>query len=247
MSSSYFYKKDLLYASYEEFIKNTEYKFDKQIFNNPKICNTLLTLFDKGNEFLKFGDDEKAYIYLVRFFEGVIELRRSKLYKEDKKYVDDFISVESLTKTMTTLEHLKQEIKIRYGERDKERMEEKKILDQVKVEPTANSESKCDVKTSVTAKEFIEFINKANQKVLVIDLRSKNEFNISHLNLNLVLNDEKKKENSITYANIPNDLIENVVWKMSESLKKHDEDISKIFESRQLYDYLILVDNDSGK
>jgi hypothetical protein len=252
MSSS-FYKKDLIYPNFEAFNKAAEESFDFSKFNfgNPKICNSLLNLFDKGNDFLKLDDDEKAYICLMRFVEGVLKLRQSKFYKEDKSYVDGFIPSDKVKSAMTKLESLKSDIKARYVEREKKMLDEKKALeDKAKKDSNVNTinEASMIMKTSLNSKELIEFLNKPLQKILIVDLRSSNEFNSSHLNLSLVLNDVRKKESfNVDYINIPSELVETVAWKMSESLKKHDVEISKIFESRQSYDYLILFDTNSGK
>jgi hypothetical protein len=254
MSSS-FYKKDLIYPNFDAFIKEAEESFDfsKLNFGNPKICNSLLNLFDKGNDFLKLDDDEKAFIYLFRFVQGVLKLRQSKFYKEDKSYVDGFIPSDKVKNAMTKLENLKLDIKARYVEREKKLLDEMKALeDKAKKDSNVNTingnEASLTMKTSLNSKELIEFLNKPLQKILIVDLRSSNEFNSSHLNLSLALNDARKKESlNIDYINIPSELVETVAWKMSESLKRHDMEVSKIFESRQSYDYLILFDTNSGK
>lgn len=218
------------------------FDFSKLNFNSPKICNSMMNLYDQGNGFLKLDDDEKGYIFLMRFVEGVLKLRQSKFYKEDKNYVESFISSEKLMSTMSRLEGLKIEIKARYIEREQKLQEEKKVLEETNKETIKNI-----IKTSVSCKELLELVNKPSQKILLIDIRSKNEFNSSHMNLNLILNDAKKRESSIDYINLPSESIETVVWKLSESLKKNDENVSKIFESRQSYDHLIIFDYDSGK
>ena len=97
------YKKQLKYTSFDDFMKSTEFDFSKFNFENPAICNTLLKLYDQGHSFLSKGDEETAFQLLFRFFEGNMELRRSKFYLKDKMYIENFISKEKLAKTVETL------------------------------------------------------------------------------------------------------------------------------------------------
>ena len=71
-------KKDLIYTSFEELQQKTTFDFNTLDFNKPSICNSLLKLYDEGNKNLNNGDDEKAFMLWMRFFEGVIKLRKSK-------------------------------------------------------------------------------------------------------------------------------------------------------------------------
>jgi ubiquitin carboxyl-terminal hydrolase 8 len=248
--SSSSYKKDLKYSSFEEFLAQSQFDFSKLSFNNLKICNSLMKLSDEGNTLLRLGDDEMAYILLMRFFESFIKLRNSRLYKEDKKYVDGFISNEKLCLTMSTLEKLKEDIRARYAEK-----EEKKVMaklaeveikkNEIDVKRSSDTTSvKPSIQTSINCKQLLEFANKPGEKLLIIDVRPQNEYNTSHMNLNLALSEEKKRQ--LDCINVPGDLIEIVVWKLSEALKKYDERVSKIFEARHSYDNIIIFDKDSA-
>lgn len=89
-------------------------------------------------------------------------------------------------------------------------------------------------------------LNKSTTQTLIIDIRPQNDFIFSHLNLNLMLKENKRK--LISYINVPGDLIENVAWKLSESLKRLDtpqQSVSQIFESRCEYEFLVLFDRDT--
>ena len=137
-------KKDLAYANYEAFTRSAEFDYSKINFNNPKICNSLLAMLDSGNKLLSNGDDENAYAILMRFVDGFFKLRSSKLYKEDKTYVDNFITNEKITKTLATLEKLKEDIKSRYVER-----EQKLLLDKMKV--LSQNEASASLKHEATS------------------------------------------------------------------------------------------------
>ena len=260
MSSSLF-KKDLIYSNFDELLKQTHFDFTTVNFNNPKTCNSMLKLYDEGNRCLKVGEEEKAYLLLMRFFDGVLKIRSSQLYKNDKKYVDSMISPTAFLKTLETLENLKESIKKRYEEKEKSTKTDTKTpnttaIEQANLKPVEKPEepAKSDSidKKYLNSKELFDLLKqKTNKKYLIIDTRSRNDYDFSHMNLNLVLNDENKKQ--ISYINIPNDLIENVVWNLNESLKKYDkknefnsdQTVSQAFESRADYDHLIIFDKDS--
>lgn len=259
-------KKDLLYSNFDELEKIcNEFDFRKLDFNKPTICNSLLKLYDEGNKHLNDGEEEKAYIMLIRFFEGVVRLRKSKTYKDDKKYVDNFIPDKKLGETMDNLEKLKTDIKARY---------ESKLVQSV-TKPTTTSNdtniptplitngiSKITInsveKKCLNPKELTEMINKAIYKLLIIDIRPKNEFEYSHMCFDILFNDDKKR-NLVSYINIPAELIENVSWNIYESLKAYEKQklltnsdrpqsnlASKIFSDRNQFDYLILFDKETS-
>lgn len=252
------YKKQLKYTSFDDFMKSTEFDFSKFNFENPAICNTLLKLYDQGHSFLSKGDDETAFQLLFRFFEGNMELRRSKFYLKDKMYIENFISNEKLAKTVETLENLKKSLKTRYEEQDKKTT----INYELNVNNTApecnnkqSSEKKIvSVKKFISPTELIDMIKNENKKILIIDTRETKEFEKSHMNLNIILTDEIKKQNLISYINVPSILIENVVWNLTKSLKMYEktnvlnknQTVEQVFSSRAEYEYIIMFDQETS-
>lgn len=202
MSSSK--KLDLTYPNFEEFIKCSNFDFSALDFNKPTICNSLLKLYDQGTKHLKNGDEEKAYMLLLRFFEGVLKLRNSKMYKQDKSYVENFISMEKLNQTIIVLERLRDDLKLRYEQRDKTKnptgQQEGSMseIDKISINFEKINLNSIE-KKFINPKELTEIINKSIFKLLLIDIRSKNEFDYSHMDLNILLTEEIKKS-SLSHA-----------------------------------------------
>lgn len=117
MSNPWDGRKPLSYSNMDELEKYSKIDLKSLDFNKPAICNSLLKILDKANDFIKERDDERAYIMLMRFFESFIELRKSRIYKEDRKFVDNFIPGAKLDQTMSKLEKIKDDLKQRYQEK----------------------------------------------------------------------------------------------------------------------------------
>ena len=245
-------KKELQFLSFEELSNHAKFDFKNINFNSAQICNSLLKMFDKGNMLYSSGDEENAYLLLMKFFEAYVKLRASKFYKEDKTFVENMITGDKLNKTISNLENLKESLIYRYKEREAKIFIEKSSLNvdtrrsDLKL-PTAGGLNQIVEKKFIRPTEFTELITKSDLKVLIIDTRSKNEFDYSHMNLSILLPDGKNRPQII---NVPNELIENVAWKLEETLKKQDTEnealsVSKIFANRKEYDYLIVFDKDS--
>ena len=92
--------------------------------------------------------------------------------------------------------------------------------------------------------DLVEFLKKGLYRVLIMDVRPKLDFDRSHMNLQLILNDEKKQQ-LINYMNLPNECIKSVSWAILDSLKSHDPASACLFAERTKYDYLILFDFES--
>ena len=109
-------KTELSYRSFDELSKLAQTNFKNVDFNKRSTCASLLKIYDQGYSYLNLGDDEKAYLLLMRFFDAIQLLRKSKLYKEDKAYVDGLINMNKLEKTLDALEMIKASLIERYKE-----------------------------------------------------------------------------------------------------------------------------------
>lgn len=253
-------KTELGYKSFDDLVKMSKYDFTKINFNNRSTCTSLLKIYDQGLSYLNLGNEENAYLLLMRFFEAIQLLRKSELYKKDKPYVDSLINSNKLTKTLESLEKVKKSLIQRYKSKidEQEKLtlkaeEEERIrinLSESKKLPKL-SELSIEDKKFMTPTELKNSISTTDYKFLIIDTRSKSEFDYSHLNLNILLTEDKKTQNLIHYMNLPNEIIENVPWKLEESLRKFDADNmassmgSKLFAARNEYDFIVLLDRDS--
>ena len=249
-------KKDLQYRSFEH-LSTLIGDYKNINLNNKAICSKLLKLFDQGFSYLKLGDEESAYIMLMRFFELSLLLKKSKLYKEDKVHVDSLITRQKLSKTLDTLEVTKESLKKQYElktlneQKKQEEMLQITISRQENKLPSIKSLSLKD-ETNISPTEMKDLISKTDFSYLIIDTREKSDFDYAHINLNIVLTNEQKEKKLVDYINIPGSIIENVVWKLEESLRKYDainsdSNSSNLFTKRNKYDFIILFDNDTTK
>jgi ubiquitin carboxyl-terminal hydrolase 8 len=238
-------KKELSYLNFEELSKQATFDFKNVNFNSTQVCNSLLKMYDKGHLLNSTGDEEGSYLLLMKFLEAYLKLRTSKLYKEDKKFVENMITSEKINKTTDVLGCLKENLIFRYNEAEKNRQLLNNPVESVsksELKPVNNIQQ-IIAKKFIKPIEFAELMTKSEYKFLIIDIRSTNEYNYSHMNLSILLPDFKKH----SFINIPGDLVENVAWKLEETIKKQDNDsVFKIFSSRKDYDYLILIDKDSS-
>ncbi len=243
-------KADLSYRSFDELLNASSNDFKKENFNKRAICTTLLKIYDKGVSFIDIGDDEKAYIMLMRFFESIKFIRKSKLYAEDRAYVDNIIDMKKLEKTLVHLESIKESLIKRYKQLqdneakiDREKEEKKAAKDLQDKTATFNLSQQKFVKST----QLKELISKSNYRFLIVDIRSKADFDYSHINLSILLPDAKKQQNLVDYVNLPGEIIENVSWKIEEALKKSPTDANacRAFCERASYDFLIIFDRDS--
>lgn len=250
-------RKELSYGSFAELQKADTLDLKKLDYNRRQICNSLLKMYDEGISLFKLGDDERAYMLLMRFFGSYQLLRTSKLYKEDKTYVDSLIDIKKASKTLQILEGIKESLVKRYKARAENEEEKKKLAEAEKIKEKTASIAKVpgidslplSEKKFLTPTELKAQIFDTKYNFLVIDIRTKAEFDFSHINLNILLSGTDKKKNMIHYMNFPHDIIENVAWKLEESIKKFDAEHSNtssiLFCARNEYDYIVLLDRDS--
>ena len=131
MSNKWDGRKPLSYSNMDELEKCAKIDLKTLDFNKLAICNSLLKMLDKANDFIKERDDERAYIMLMRFFESFIELRKSRIYKEDRKFVDNFIPGVKLDQSMSKLEKIKSELKQRYQQKSSSNSKTKTQINQI--------------------------------------------------------------------------------------------------------------------
>jgi ubiquitin carboxyl-terminal hydrolase 8 len=239
-------KKELDYRSLSELEKAFEFDFKTLDFNKPAVCNTLLKIFDHGQSLLKLGDEENAYGFLMRFVDGSIRLRKSDAYKQDKTYIDTMISTRKLSKTIEALEDLKRSLRSRYDAKSKADAAAELTVIEKKVAPvTEKKPNTTPVRKDLTPKDLVEILTKTSDKILIIDTRSQSEFANSQMNLSILLSSEKKRQEQISYINIPSEFISSVSWHIMEAIRGENTGVAQIFANRKNYDYLVLLDSDS--
>ena len=99
-------------------------------------------------------------------------------------------------------------------------------------------------KKSLTPKELIDMLKEALYRVLIIDVRSKPDFESSHLSLNLMLTEEKQRAGFV-YINVPTDCVYPVAWNIQDALERVDATSAARFAERRKFDYLVVFDRES--
>ena len=202
----------------------------------------ILKMYDQGYKYLSAGDEERAYMLLLRFFEAYLLLKKSRVFKEDKKFCENLISSQKLEKVITTLENISVSLKTRYAVRQEQKQAAIKSVTDIQPE-TIISSSNPVIKKFITPIELTNLVNTTEFTFLLIDIRHKHEYDFSHMNMTILLDENKKTSEFVSYINIPNEYIKNVSWKLEESLK--DNECGQLFSQRDKFDYVVLIDKDT--
>lgn len=219
--------------------------FQDYQLRNVSICKSLLKLYDEAIKMYTMGEEEKSYILFMRFVETSMKVKRITTFNSaDKNYVNLMITNEKIKVAIDKLEELKDSLKVRYdlkNEASKPPVEtdlsEKKL------------ESKAKIKSSMTPIELYKFVDSSDhKKFLFIDIRPQSDFELSHIDLSLIV--KLKTTISVSLINIPPALVASVTWKIQENLSKNNKPnsskVSELFRARADFDYIVLLDLSSS-
>lgn len=245
MTSSLGLKKELAYESLTQLEETYEQAVKSLDFNNQSICNKLLKMYDRGFDLIKLGDEENGYGFLLRFMTAVALLKKSTMYRNDKKFVDSLITAKKIESCWSLLEKVRPELKTRYESKSlkKTEIEAKPAQPETK---TSGVELKIqDIKSQIAPHELIDLIQRSSHSILIIDTRTKSEFARCRLNLDLLLN--RSSSDRVAYMNIPSELINEVSWRVYEELRSNGDTAyeAHVFSKRQTYDLVVLLDKSS--
>ncbi|XP_022306135.2 ubiquitin carboxyl-terminal hydrolase 8-like isoform X2 [Crassostrea virginica] len=170
--------------------------------NNPKIlCNSAQKIQKEAELNESLGDEEKAYILYMKFFNVVTYARKSPDYKKQKDYYDSLIGQKNLLKSIDKAEELSANLKDRYelaeaeevakklspledkkdsveavvkkAEEEEKPKEEGKITE--KAEPSPESEGK------ISPVQLHCLLNEKDTSLVIMDVRPGAQFTESHL------------------------------------------------------------------
>ena len=267
-SSSQFGKGDtssskLIFSSYDELKKASETKDNNLDFKQTNIASILLKIYDQGNLYLSGGEDEKAYILFMRFVENGLKFSRSPKSKlSTNKSPDDIYKKVEIA--ISHLEKVQSRLKECYEELERKRQAEATSASAASAQSKslAAAAATAAVKTntlsgsfdpsgkkSLSCKELSDLLKQAsaNCRVLIIDTRTRLEFDTSKMNLT-IFTSRCEEANVISYINVSSELIETVCWKTLEALRRtsSDEVTANVFASRHQYDFIVLLDATSS-
>lgn len=150
-------------------------------------------LFKHGEEAILEGDEEKAYVYYVRFFNLLTQLKKTPDFNSQKEYLTTIIGGKrGIERTMETLERVSDNLRNRY---DKKYEDHKKGA--IQSTDLATSHDNQNTKSS-SSKEInnqrincMELHNKLIDRtasMLILDCRPRDDFIQSKIRFNDILN-----------------------------------------------------------
>ncbi|XP_029645889.1 ubiquitin carboxyl-terminal hydrolase 8 [Octopus sinensis] len=202
------------------------------------------------------GDEEKAYVMYMRFFNLITSIKRTAEYKKDEPYYNNMIGSKNLKKAIKQAECLQKSLNYRYDflkaqaysekldtlkkEREDEQLKEK--LDPGKcnddVEETKNLPDKSEVTPRysderIFVMELFALLQDNSTKIIIMDVRSAEDYKKSRLKYNESIN-------------VPSEIIPlgTTVPYIQENLPK---DSRSLWNHRGSVDYIILMDLSSTK
>lgn len=134
-------------------------------------------------------DDEKTYVLLYRFLKTYHYLLKS----DDKDYITKLLGTDA-AKATKQLNILSQRLSLRYS--DKKQKEEETLIAVIEAKSVADTKSTVfNNEPFISCIDLYEVLSNSNHNILVIDVRSEEHFQASHL------------KPSINCINIPEDVI----------------------------------------
>ncbi|XP_046489132.1 ubiquitin carboxyl-terminal hydrolase 8 isoform X5 [Neodiprion pinetum] len=244
---------------FEDLTSQAEVKFEKK---NPKmVCKSLGKLLDEGKKHRLTGDDEMAYIVYMRWIHCIRWLQKTPDFTENKDFLKPYVSGSKVKEILSLLEEIADRLKNRYKVK---RLEEntKQILNTVEkviiesdhmndddllnevgdIElnlpdtPTDDPDTKL-TETSITCMEMFQEMQKLVDRIIIIDIRPRGDFQNSHIR-------------SDQCINIPTDLIKTGI--LATDLFKQlngDERTCRVIRhrAREYCDLIVLLDWQSTK
>ncbi|XP_064595874.1 ubiquitin carboxyl-terminal hydrolase 8-like [Liolophura sinensis] len=222
----------------------------------PKVyIKTAEKLITDANRCCSLGDEEKAYVLYMRYFNIISLIKKSPDYKKQKDYYDSLIGrknqlqaiekAETLSKSLTNRYELREaEAVSKKLDEEREKAEKKRLEEEAKAkeekaqeeekEKQANGTDKspsCDKAGTITAPCLYQLIQSSPDQLIIMDARSSNEFADSHLQHKSVIN-------------VPVDIITPgiTVPRIETSLPVASREL---WEKRAQMEYIILMDWDS--
>lgn len=224
--------------------------FSNQKLSQSSICTTILKMYDEAHKHLKGDpdiDEERSYVFFMRFVELAVRMRKTKLYITDKTYVDSLITAEKVKKALDHLDTLKQCLAERYqalkpvetvAEEKKSTTEAPKLIQKTDINLKSIVE-----KALITCREVVKLIEEFRElNLMMVDCRSEIEFNSEKISFEFIKNYSPDR---VTYINIPSNLIESfqksglVIWKLES---KVSTGAKEALQKRNSFDYVIIFD-----
>ncbi|CAL1537539.1 unnamed protein product [Lymnaea stagnalis] len=158
-------------------------------------------VFQDAETFDSQGDEEKAFVLYLKYFNIIKQIKTKAEYKKQKEYFDKLLSMKNQIKAIERAEKLSESLKERYDLKKAEALAKKLSLREVKEDAASSITKENDEKENVLPKEAeiateAEPVNKSGSikcinlcgllrdtvtKVVLMDVRPAEDFNKSHI------------------------------------------------------------------
>ena len=154
-----------------------------------QLVKSAQTIFNQAGKEQENGDEERAYVLYMKYFQIYKNIKSSKDYAKDKTYFDSMISSKSVKNAMDNLETLQASLEARYKSKKDE--ENRKNLELKKAKElknhqngVSNSNSNHETSHFVSPTQLYALINEKSSSFLILDCRPANDYKASHLKHN---------------------------------------------------------------
>ncbi|KAJ8036441.1 Ubiquitin carboxyl-terminal hydrolase 8 [Holothuria leucospilota] len=215
------------------------------------IANSATKIILEADKAYRAQDEERAYILYMRYALMWRLVKGSGEYKKDQEYYNYLLDGTSIKRALDHAEELSQSLKARYKYIEEEAEVKAKLsLQDDKAEEATNGEVVEEVKENgevsqqpeedqcgssgwLTAAELYEVLKKKEFNILVMDVRSPEQYSSSHMK-------------NIISINVPREIIK--AGSTASSLQKSlPLESHEHWKKRGDFDYILLVDWDSSE
>lgn len=247
--------KRLAWTSIGDLNKLTHVNLGLQKAELRKKCITTHTLYKHAEEFRISGDEERAYICYMRFWEAAKELMKDAEFRKEKSYYEAILGTSNLKLAVRHAEQLSESLERRYESANeaikwekKCQEEEQERLSQEKDIPESNGvdnhhevtpaldDDDLNLGNSITSMQLYNLMDRQKYSCLIIDTRPDNHYEESHMHYSECINiPEEIIQPGMTCAKLEKALL---------ALATHSE-IEK-WKMRGSKDFIILLDWNSN-
>ncbi|XP_070547285.1 LOW QUALITY PROTEIN: ubiquitin carboxyl-terminal hydrolase 8-like [Ptychodera flava] len=242
-------KKSLhLGKSLEDLNKMADYKLVKG-WNIKNYCQSASKVFNAADSEFKSGDEEKAYVFFMKYFNIVKQIHNTNQYKADKKFFDQLLGKNNVIKAIEKAEELSKQLERRYADLQEEeelkrRLDEEEEKEKLEIErgesgeDTMETENKDEesvtISGEITPPQLYRLLEDGSTSVLVMDVRPEEQYLASHImlrNLNCINVSQAIVKAGITVKEIEKGL---------------NGEYMDLWKSRGSVDFIVLLDWESS-
>lgn len=156
------------------------------------MVQSALKVLQEAQKYTEACDDERAYIFLMKYF-GLTDMlqKRSDFHKEKKKFSEASGGCAEVMKLFDRLDKIKDRLIRRYDELNKSKKSENR---QNAIEPDENESNDVKMKEaiiqrlSIECNELFRLLQNQNANALIIDCRKSDDFNATKLSSDKTFN-----------------------------------------------------------